>query len=649
MTIDYQALFAWAHRNSLALFPIQPGFKKPFGLVDSHAEDWSKDPNQWAQWAQTWPGCNFGVECGPSGLIVLDPDQPIDQSWPEMQTWLIEKGANPDPEFIVQSPTGGYHCYFRVPEAVADELKGQPNISKLVNVRAGNGYVVAPWSYTVAGGGDNDVKATGHYQIIRGENIPFATQGMIDHCKKATGTGIKRGTNADLGADGYPTSPAERIRVQHAVNLSLAAIRNAEEGTRNDTLNRSAFDLMKLVEAGALDEAVAHDLLTVAAMEIGLEADETRRTLESSGHAARTTAMENRGAVGFRKPEAIFGTPTGAPTQEVPEVMKVWPKWTQGDTPPPPPTWLIKGVLPDNDLSMIVSPKSGGKSTVAMALALSVMTGHRFVGNRIAKSGGVLYLAAEAFEMVHASFQTHVDHKYKKLLQGVDDFNTQSAMVVWDTPNQPAPDNMPWILRKPKGTMMIGRQVNSDFMAQFRAVVQDAATEMQNRFGQPLRLIVIDTLARFAGWEDENDTGTVVRAMAAFESIRDEFGVAILLVDHAGRSGTHARGASAKEDSVNGVLRITDTRDANDIITDRRVHVGKVKAGEMGKGANFDIDVRTLTVDEDGDPINLPIVKWKSHWELPRAKPKAEKVETPANTKTQSAAVFIAPPTQQVN
>ena len=71
---DLPKLFAWAQANGLALFPIPKFCKRPVGIVRSHAEDWSRDPAQWRRWWDDNGGCNFGVSCGPSGIIVVDVD-----------------------------------------------------------------------------------------------------------------------------------------------------------------------------------------------------------------------------------------------------------------------------------------------------------------------------------------------------------------------------------------------------------------------------------------------------------------------------------------------------------------------------------------------------------------------------------------------
>ncbi|MER6970548.1 AAA family ATPase [Nocardioides sp. NPDC000445] len=66
-----------------------------------------------------------------------------------------------------------------------------------------------------------------------------------------------------------------------ALALEVAELRSATEGTRNDVLNKAAFSLGTLVGAGHLSRATVEERLTAAALAVGLDEEETRRTLAS--------------------------------------------------------------------------------------------------------------------------------------------------------------------------------------------------------------------------------------------------------------------------------------------------------------------------------------------------------------------------------
>ena len=72
---------------------------------------------------------------------------------------------------------------------------------------------------------------------------------------------------------------------QAALALEAENVATARLGTRNDTLNRAAYNLGQLIAAGQLAEDDATTELTAAALRAELEPGEIRRTI-TSGLAA---------------------------------------------------------------------------------------------------------------------------------------------------------------------------------------------------------------------------------------------------------------------------------------------------------------------------------------------------------------------------
>lgn len=68
---------------------------------------------------------------------------------------------------------------------------------------------------------------------------------------------------------------------ESALRREAALVRSAEPGTRNQTLNRAAFNLGQLIPAGILSRATVEDVLTGAALASGLPLREVRATLRS--------------------------------------------------------------------------------------------------------------------------------------------------------------------------------------------------------------------------------------------------------------------------------------------------------------------------------------------------------------------------------
>lgn len=86
-----------------------------------------------------------------------------------------------------------------------------------------------------------------------------------------------------LMADGYARAALER---------ETDAVATAPEGTRNDTLNRAAFNLGTLVAAGALEPSAAADALAQAAEAAGLPTEEAERTIANGLRAGEQHPRE---------------------------------------------------------------------------------------------------------------------------------------------------------------------------------------------------------------------------------------------------------------------------------------------------------------------------------------------------------------------
>lgn len=129
-----------------ALCPIPAGGKNPVGHIASFAHDWSRDPAQWDAWSQQWPGCNWIMVAGPSGKIIVDIDVKKvgrDAAWAEWVKWCND---HDEPVLVphVQTPSQGWHIYFDTTET---DLRQPPLVPGVIDIRAGNGFVLIPPSH----------------------------------------------------------------------------------------------------------------------------------------------------------------------------------------------------------------------------------------------------------------------------------------------------------------------------------------------------------------------------------------------------------------------------------------------------------------------------------------------------------------------
>lgn len=263
-----------AARRGWAVFPCRAGDKRP--AIDRWEERATANvAHVSAAWRGRYRGFNVGIACGPSGLVGLDLDSAahgeIPPDWRELGVTdgrgvlarLAAWAGQPAPEtFMVRTPSGGWHLYFRTP-AGSTVRNSAGAIGPLVDVRGCGGYLVGPGS-TVSGG---------EYQVIRGgqaEPLPAWLGRLLtpDTARQAS----------TAGPAGLPLAAAEaRLRglIEH-----VAA---GGPGDRNGRLYWAACRGAELVAAGHVDTGTLTQQLAAAALAAGLRGGqrEAERTIAS--------------------------------------------------------------------------------------------------------------------------------------------------------------------------------------------------------------------------------------------------------------------------------------------------------------------------------------------------------------------------------
>lgn len=353
---DLESLIAWAQGLGVALFPIAAWRKKsPGKIVRSFADDWSRDPAQWRRWYAETAGCNFGVVCGPSLLLVGDVDcRDGAAQWDPFFAALANAGAP-----LVGTPSGGFHVYFRPP---TDVDLGQPNWSADIHVRAGRGYVVSPWSRTRSV--DDPDASDGAYALVQPGEVGRAPPELVDHCRRAYAT-QRVARNEDLGSDGLPLDPAMRLQVAAEVEHVVGTLRAAVPGQRNDALNRAAFALSQLVGGGVLDESAALALCHAEGAGLGLGTIEIRATTRSGMRAGRGSPSAPAPSL-----YALLAASAPVAVRAAPAVRSV-----PADAPPPEP--VVERLLEEGAVTVLTGKSGSGKTTLGASLMAASAAGVR--------------------------------------------------------------------------------------------------------------------------------------------------------------------------------------------------------------------------------------------------------------------------------
>jgi hypothetical protein len=210
------------------------------------------DPVRLEMWWARWPDANIGLRTG----IVMDvADIDTIEGWHGLRH-LLGGAMSVGPR--VRTGGGGWHVWFQ-PTGNGNRVRVLPGL----DWRGAGGYVLAPPSRHASGAGYT-------WLIKPGRDLPRAPRAL---------TGLIEGPTA-VGPPPRPVARPERYAAV-ALEAEVDRVTRAPVGTRNDTLNRAAFALGRLVAAGILDAWTVRSELDRAARQAGLGRAEVRRTIRS--------------------------------------------------------------------------------------------------------------------------------------------------------------------------------------------------------------------------------------------------------------------------------------------------------------------------------------------------------------------------------
>lgn len=227
----------------------------------------SVDPATIEGWWRRWPSANLAIRTGAvSGLVVLDVD-PGHGGDESLEALLSDHGPLP-PGTVVRTGSGGRHFYFGHPGGVIRNDAGR-RLGPGLDIRSDGGYVIAPPSSHTSG--------TKYRWESRDRHLPNPPDWLLDRLREPL-----RPPARPMPPIAEPSSP-RRISAwaRAALERELAKVSTAKEGSRNSTLNRSAFSLGQIAGAGALDADEIERLLLDRATAIGLGEREARATIAS--------------------------------------------------------------------------------------------------------------------------------------------------------------------------------------------------------------------------------------------------------------------------------------------------------------------------------------------------------------------------------
>jgi hypothetical protein len=228
------------------------------------------------------------------------------------------------------------------------------------------------------------------------------------------------------------------------------------------------------------------------------------------------------------------------------------------------PTWVIKDVLPQAELVVMYGASGSGKSFLALDMAAAIARGAEWRGKRV-RQGRVAYIAAEGGGGFRKRLKAYGQHNEI-------DLASLELGVIHAAPN------------------MMEAKDAADIVKSIKA------------WGGA-DIVIVDTFAQVMPGANENAGEDVGKALTHCKRIHELTGAMIILIHHAGKDASKgARGWSGLRAAADAELEVV--RES----TGRALRLTKSKDGEDGMAWGFDLEIITVGVDEDLDPITSCVV-----------------------------------------
>lgn len=345
------------------------------------------------------PTDRVGVISGGVGrLCCLDLDARADAPVPDCVVFTIREALRlpADYPWCGRSSSGrGVHLWVRltnVPSGNKKEYAAADGSFKHVEVRYGGGAQTVLPSLT----GYGDALPTEPPADVTWEDLMLAVGHVADtrgsRQKPQESPRVERQPPAGQGwasVGYYATDSRDRYAAVTAENI-LSEMRSAQEGTRNDTLYRSAMKLERLVRAGRLSERIFDDLVNAAAA-AGLQDSEIERSIASGRSSDNAQVPNTDGMPDERQPSTLMcseRTSAVAAQAESPQFpiaaddlaeihRAIGELFEDSDSPPTFPTHLLPLPLREQveAVAAAVEADAGLAATVGFAVLATVLQG----------------------------------------------------------------------------------------------------------------------------------------------------------------------------------------------------------------------------------------------------------------------------------
>lgn len=492
------AALEWARRG-FPVFPLVENGREP-----AYDSDWTTLATRdealiRRMWTDPVLGTerDFNIGCMCNDYVVVDID--VKKGKQGLARWQ-ELGGRLDDTLVVQTTSGGFHCYYYGPDS-----SNAPLHPDGLDVRSFNGYVVAPGSVI-----DGNM-----YRVVNDRDITW----IPSHIETMLSPPAVRSGHIDVNME------LDKPAAIDAAIKFLQSEAPAIEGQRGD--ERTFITAARLVREMALSEGTAWQLMCEHWNPRCIPPWDEHELYQKVLNAVEYGTAEH----GRLSPDVLYANVKVSPPPSVFEQTGIG--FGNAVTPHTitPRPWLLDRALMTGAVTVLLAAGSAGKSSVSLALAAHLALGKDFAGYETKRPCKTIIYNGEDDLLEQSRRLLAVCMAY-----GFD-YDEVKAKVMLLSP------------REIKITLM-GKQFNTPLR---NDVVVNQLTELAA--DPEIGLIILDPLVKVHQC-DENDNVQMDMVMETLTDIAHNAQVAILVLHHTTKGGSErqegrignadiARGASA--------------------------------------------------------------------------------------------------------
>nr|WP_254711394.1 helicase RepA family protein [Pantoea cypripedii] len=234
--------------------------------------------------------------------------------------------------------------------------------------------------------------------------------------------------------------------------------------------------------------------------------------------------------------------------------------------------YLIKGYLPSSSVTSAYGASGSYKSFLAVSWGCHIATGKPWAGKPVTQ-GAVIYVVGEGGIGVPRRIRA-----WEETLNGGSPIDSLYRV---DCPIFPAsPESVQQVIK--------------------------AANDVKAATGMPVRLIILDTLARCFGGSDENAAKDMGAFIQGCDYIKAATQATVLIIHHSGKDQERgARGSSAFRAALDVEFNVRREGEGGALI----LSCTKMKDAEEPPRQAYDLFPVDLYIDNDGDQVSSLVLK----------------------------------------